>query len=531
MTQTNTSNKGTLGILSLTSIIVGTVIGSGIYVKNNFLMETTSSAILVFVGWIIGGLLVLAILISFFEINSITTENKSAGTLSNYALFLFSPRASRIIAIYYFLFYFPFLISSKSIFAASQIYSLNVLDIGLYFNWLILTLTALIPTILIASLLIFTLRGTKFAITTGAIIKTMPLFFIIIMMFLVLFGLSFGDVTQLNHIFDANNSINSGLSDENAVLNLFLILPAIMFTFDGFLYSHSLSDEAKSQSTLKLASIIAIFIVTFVYLLFSLSIVLLSPNGKYGVLDVIGSMFPRADWLLDITVFVIIISIISSAIGSTMANNYSATSASMNNQISDPNGILVRRGKSTLPYNTMIIFLAPLLFWFVIMRTFDLIAISILTDVSPFYIGMTDYMTNILATMNFFIYGILIFGAILNRKSKKQDVDKEKLFYPASFFAIILISIITFTNIYDIFYKIIFSNDPYEALLHLTFIILFFSLGIIIIWLNEIWHKTNSYKVSERKQILINSFENHIPYSDIDYDYEKEVMKNNRKNL
>ena len=116
-------NKGKHGLLSLMSIIIGTVIGSGIYVKNASLMETSQSSILVMLGWVIGGLLVISILISFFEINSITKKNNTEGTLSNYAGFLFSPKVSRMIGMYFLVVYFPYIVASKAIYSSSNIYS------------------------------------------------------------------------------------------------------------------------------------------------------------------------------------------------------------------------------------------------------------------------------------------------------------------------------------------------------------------------------------------------------------------------
>jgi len=127
----------------------------------------------------------------------------------------------------------------------------------------------------------------------GTMIKTIPLFLTILLTFLVLFGVVIGNVGSVNHIFDPNAPINAGLHDSNAFLNVLLILPPMMFAFDGFLFTNSLSKEAESEKVLKKAAVISIFIIIMIYILFSLSTLLVGED-TYGVSDVMAEFFPHS---------------------------------------------------------------------------------------------------------------------------------------------------------------------------------------------------------------------------------------------
>ncbi len=528
MSEKSSKTKGSLGLLSLISIIAGTVIGSGIYVKNGSLMDIANSSILIVVGWLVAGLLVVSILIAFFEINSIVNRGKSTQSLPNYALFLFSPRASRMMAIYYIFLYFPYMVAGKSVFVSNKLFA-NISGLGginEYAGWAMMTVVSLLVIISIVALLLYTLRGTKTAITTGTFVKLLPLLMIIVMMALVGFGLNFGEVEKYNSIFDPNAAINSGLG-ENSVMNFFLILPPIMFTFDGFLLANSLSGEAKSKSTMKRASIIAMMIVILVYLLFSISTLLLSPNGDYEITSITHSLFPSAPIVADLVLVAIIISIMSSALATAFTNLYMTSTSSLTNQLVDRDGEFLKRSKTTMPYNAIKMFFVIAISWLFVLRLFDLFGILLLDGAEAlFYYGMTNYITNMSTTINFVIYGILIAGAMNNRRTKRFESDRGKSFYPASIFAISLITIITVFNVYDIFNELFLAGDQLKGALELGILIVFIGSIVGIIIANELRFKKYGTLISERKQILIQAYDDFIPYSEIDFDYEEQKLKN-----
>ncbi len=116
------SSPNRYGLLTLIAIIVGTVIVSGIYVKNGSLVEQSESIILSTIGWVIGGLIVLSMLVAFIEIVSITNKKKEQGTFTAWSRYLWGERSSKLIGGYFLFIYFPLIMASESIFAANEFY-------------------------------------------------------------------------------------------------------------------------------------------------------------------------------------------------------------------------------------------------------------------------------------------------------------------------------------------------------------------------------------------------------------------------
>jgi len=85
MTKVNTKSQSRqrYGLISMLAMIVGMVIGSGIYVKNAAIMNKHMSALAGIIGWLIVIVIVLAATVAFIEISSTTSNTGESGTLSN----------------------------------------------------------------------------------------------------------------------------------------------------------------------------------------------------------------------------------------------------------------------------------------------------------------------------------------------------------------------------------------------------------------------------------------------------------------
>ena len=62
-----------LGVRHATAIVVGTIIGSGIFLVPAEMMQAVGSAALVYVAWIVGGILSLAGAITYAELGAKVT--------------------------------------------------------------------------------------------------------------------------------------------------------------------------------------------------------------------------------------------------------------------------------------------------------------------------------------------------------------------------------------------------------------------------------------------------------------------------
>src|SRR6266699_473211 len=66
--------KRDLGLWSAVAIVVGTVIGSGIFLVPRTMIQRVGTPELVFVGWVVGGLLSLAGALSYAELSAAMPE-------------------------------------------------------------------------------------------------------------------------------------------------------------------------------------------------------------------------------------------------------------------------------------------------------------------------------------------------------------------------------------------------------------------------------------------------------------------------
>ncbi len=474
------NSKSRYGVISMIGIIMGTVMGSGIYIKNESLMEGTNSSLYSIIGWVIGGLIVLAMLISFIEIASITTKRNEQGTFANWSRHLWGEKTSKFIGGYFTLFYYPMVIAAETIFSSEQLFKIDANESwfgsnpgGAFGGFFVITIISLFFLFLAYVLVLVFVSAGKRAQIIGTIIKVTPLLIIIFLAFLGIAGMTFGGPFDgdTNEIFDMNSEINSS---HEGIVSILLIMPSILFAFDGFLFASSLSNEAKKPSTYKTGAIISIFLITMIYIMFSLSTYLLSDvsveNGtidstKFGINAVIHNLFSPevANVIGTITMVIISISILTATLGYGISSMWTVADGSNTEEIYDRDGEYLKRNKTGIPIGAGIFILKRSIFMILLMRLSDLVALSILIGLNGDYIysysGMTSFYSDLFTLFNFSAYSFIILGGIKNRFTKENEVEKNKVFLPFSFFALISMVMIVFVFGGDIITGIISSFD------------------------------------------------------------------------
>ncbi len=66
----NTKLKRSIGFITATAIVIGTVIGSGIFMKPAIVIDSTGNSTLALLAWIIGGIITLASGLTIAEVSS-----------------------------------------------------------------------------------------------------------------------------------------------------------------------------------------------------------------------------------------------------------------------------------------------------------------------------------------------------------------------------------------------------------------------------------------------------------------------------
>ncbi len=489
----NKTEKKQYGLLTMVAIIVGTVIGSGIFIKNTQLIDITDSALLSMIGWIIGGLIVASMLIAFIEVSSITKIKNEQGTFSAWSKYLWGEKLSKYIGVYFTLIYFPLILAIETVFGANALTGIfDMKENVMFWATTIVTLIILIVAFLIIN---YSQRTGKGIISSGTMIKVIPLVSVMLIAVIFLAGghIEAGDsnVDGINNVFDPNATINSGLHDETSnIMQILMILPAILFAFDGFLFANSVSTECKKPSTYRNGAIIAVFIITMVYILFSLSSYMVADgevwdeelgiyvldSSQFGIETIFEGIWPGNTGkiigkVVEVTIF---ISIITATFSYAVSSTWSIADFSNIDEIADVNGTLIRRNSAGMPIRAGMRMLGMALVCLAFIRTVDGINILVLSSsglnngnlLTENDVSMTDYASNITTMTNFTLYSVILIGAIKNRFTKKNEVEKSTGFFVFSFFAIFImifavgdLAYTTIGGFVTSFEALIFKND------------------------------------------------------------------------
>lgn len=256
--------KPTIGLFTAVTIIVGTIIGSGVFVKPSSVLEYAGTSNMALWAWLIGGILTLASGLTIAEVGAQITRT---GGLYAYMKDIYGSFWGFLTGYTLTVLYGPAIIVSLILFLGILI--TNFFGLSAF-------LTIPIGAGIFLFLLIVNIIGTYYAngiqnITTLA--KLIPIFAIVI------FGLIFGgegvfghDVTEV--ILNNDGTVNFG----RAVL-------ATLFAYDGWIMLTTMSGEMKRpQKDLPLAMLIGILIVSFVYIMINVAIFKILPASEVYLL-------------------------------------------------------------------------------------------------------------------------------------------------------------------------------------------------------------------------------------------------------
>ncbi len=543
--------KREFGLLSMIAMVMGIVIGSGIFAKNAGLVGTNGSMYITFASWLVGAFLVLAIVIAFLELFTMTEKANEQSTYANWGRMLINPTFAKIAGVYFIYVNLPISIVTMAYFAGNRI-----VDV-VFVSWMgvnVLWTYFLIRVIVVMALLsyFFTINGFytkpgKYLQNIGTTVKVIPLafvFFLFVIMMMV-------DFNSLNPIFakDFNAALRetSGINNQgvSGLLVFAATMPAIIFVFDGFLTSGSLSKEAKTKTTYRSAVLIGIIAITVVYLTYSFGVFSLgdpfiyngnnlswaeynklslveqanvSMNENFGEINnAITAVWANAEWFGDIITLIVAISIVTSVSGITMSCMRGVADLSANNLIADPEGKAITRNEHNSLPGAMKIVVMLSIGYFAIDTLLDVIAIpsdSWTTDTNFHLTAGSDFFSNLTSVGSFIIMATLLAAGIHNRRTGKVDSEKFKVFIPAAVIAISTLIIIVAIYSLQLFW---FNTDAavgsQEYWNYLRIYLVQIIVAILWVILTPIWFIYLKSRISkttkeqfDNKQELINSY-------------------------
>ena len=239
--------KNEYGLFTAIAMIVGVVIGSGIFFKSDNILVATGGSISL--GVLVFCLAAIAIIFGSLTISELASRTSQAGGVISYAEDSYNKSVACAFGWFQTFLYFPTLIAVVSWVAGIYICMLFGLESTL--NVQILIGLAIIIVLFITNTLSAKLGG--YFQNASTIIKLLPLIFIAVV------GLIFGDVSKVSFA-DITTMQSAGW--------ITAIAP-IAFSFDGWIVATSIGHEIKdSKRNLPKALIIAPIFILVVYIVY-----------------------------------------------------------------------------------------------------------------------------------------------------------------------------------------------------------------------------------------------------------------------
>jgi APA family basic amino acid/polyamine antiporter len=280
-----------LNLLDTTSLVIGGVIGSGIFMTAGFIAEYIPSPGLILIVWLVGGLIAISGALSFAELGAMFPRAGGqyiyireaygpwAGFFFGWGFFWFimcGGIATLAVAFAEFVGYFIPPLSTQS-----YLFQLNVFGFSYSFS--------AGQIVAVASIVI--LSGVNyFGIKTGVVVQNIFTFLRLgsVAAFVIL-GLTLGNKAGIIN-FDRIFSIETGFSLET--LTLFgLALIAVFWTYDGWYSANCTAEEIKKpERNIPLSLILGTLSITLIYLLMNLVYIMALPIDKMKGVTKIGEL-------------------------------------------------------------------------------------------------------------------------------------------------------------------------------------------------------------------------------------------------
>jgi len=278
-----------LGLLDSTMIVMGIIIGSGIFLTTGIMAKSIPSPGLILLAWILGGLLSLAGALSYAELGAAMPEaggqyvylreayGPLSGFLFGWTMFLVymtgSIAALAVAFAEYFGHFFPNLSTSKYIISTS----INIFNHSFPYS---LSMGQIVALVVIIMLSLFNYIG----LVLGSIIQNIfTILKIGLLSAIVVLGFTIGKSGNTAFFFSP-----SGVGPSSLIVGFGVAMVAVIWTYDGWTNINFAAGEIKNpKRNLPLSLIIGVLGVTAIYLVVNyLYLYALPMNEMIGVVRI-----------------------------------------------------------------------------------------------------------------------------------------------------------------------------------------------------------------------------------------------------
>lgn len=384
-------NKHEYGLFTTIAMIVGIVIGSGIYFKCDDILIYTKGNI--FLGVLVFIIAAVAIIFGCLTFANLAAKNDEAGGLITYGEMCYGKTAACALGWFQTFLYFPTITAVISFFAAEYICML----FGIRATTEVMAIIALAILLFLYIVNIISAKAGGYFQNAATVLKLIPIIIIAVV------GLYLGHPAAALKVSVRTASFSNGW--------IAAIVP-IAFSYDGWISSTSICHEIRnSKKNLPRALIIAPICILLVYLLYFVGLsTYLGPDNimsqgnthlAVAAKDIFGSM-----GALIIMIFVII-SILGTLNGLVMASIRQPYSLAIRGMLPKSEKIAKINSKVDMPISSGIIAFIFTMIWFVVHF------VTLKTHIADFDIS------EISITLNYMLFA-LIYAKVLQYGIKKE---------------------------------------------------------------------------------------------------------------
>lgn len=402
-----------IGLIGSISVLVGAVIGIGIFFKNNGVFHNNNidashspNGWGVLVSWILAAIIAFTTALSFAEIGF--GKRQGAG-IAGSAEAMYGKKFGRFINFNFNFFYVGLLNVAIAIFSAEAI--LNIFSsktANLHLGFIIL-----IGIGLVTIFLLFNYLSSKWA-TRYSIGSTFIKFIPLIMVGLA--GMIYGGLNPSLSLFETKPK-----SSSFRIEGILSSLPAILFAFDSFLCVGSIKHEMKDQrKQVPLTIVLGMIICIVFYLFITIGQILVGAGTANGVFDKIFHNNASAKSAFNILINVFILISILGVLNSLVMTGLRSYEQAINSRVFLGHWLFSKLNNKK--DNTKGLYLSMVIysFWMIVLAI-----PSIIINTDAYIDGMSNFPTLFM----FAIYGTIVLKGIINRIQKKEPENKIKVFW------------------------------------------------------------------------------------------------------
>ncbi|MDR0739932.1 MAG: APC family permease [Mycoplasmataceae bacterium] len=435
--------KKKIGFVSAVTLVIGSSIGAGIFIKNHEILNNVHGSILLAIlSWVIAVVGILALALTLPEICS-GVHNNHQGIIgwvrkfSNKIIYMSSKNFMTYLhlSIYYFIMPFYLVMTIQETFGfATHWYVLVLISFGIstWFIW-ITGLSAKLGNI-------------QNWIVTG--IKFLPIIFAILAG-LIMVGLGKGtDNTWWPPQYPVYDGHLPLFNDHFPILGILSSIPAIFFAFDGFYSTAGIQGVMREPKKISLTMGLGMAIVSALDIAISLALLLGTHSGKLS-----GLAIPR--WIIQVANICVTIGILG------IINGVSIYSARYYQDLIKHREIpfadwLQSHSKPNSTFMGVLTSYVITIFWFIV---FTIVGLFFLNsghygDIPGWTNGVqygdryvvnlysfADLIGNWNAGLAFVVILFAVVGVIHNRKTNKIKVQRSKYLLPGAWTSLIIIGV------------------------------------------------------------------------------------------